>query len=103
MRGQAAALDAAMRAVFDGFAALRETMFELNRLGATPQINLIDVACKRALLAASMGSRLQLEHLAPAERHSVAELADRWAEGIASFAEPRLGAPKTEPKLAEVA
>jgi hypothetical protein len=71
-------------------------MIELGRLGAAPHINLIDVSCKRALIAASMGSRLQLEHLAPGERHTFSELADRWANGIEAFASARLCEPPTE-------
>jgi hypothetical protein len=68
-------------------------MTELNRLGAGPNINLVEVSCKCALIAASMGSGLQLEHLAPGERHSFAELAERWAYNVEGFAAQRLGEP----------
>jgi hypothetical protein len=93
MRDHAKALDRAAKQVFEHFAALRIDMLALNGLGAVPNVNLIDVACKRALISASMGSRLQLEHIAPTERHSFTELCDRWASGVEAFAAARLGEP----------
>jgi hypothetical protein len=48
------------------------------------------VACKRALIAALIGTDLQVEALAPSERHSFAQLCDSWTEGAANWARRRL-------------
>jgi hypothetical protein len=91
LRDQALAMDAAARGLFATFEDLRATAIELNRMGAMPSIGMIDAACRRAILSASTGTRLQLEPVPPGERHSFTELADRWSATINGFAEPRLG------------
>jgi hypothetical protein len=57
---------------------------------------LIESNLKRALIAASMGTRFAMGHLAPGERHSVVELTGKWAEGIEASAARRLGDEKVE-------
>jgi hypothetical protein len=75
-------LDSAAKKFFAQYDAFREFMFELYRLGFTPQINLIDTASRRALITHSMGTRLQIEHLAPGERHSFSDWTSRWTEHL---------------------
>jgi hypothetical protein len=74
-------------ALFFGlYAAFRLDMIELHRLGAAPNINVIDAVCLRALETASMGTRLQLRHLAPGDRVSFAELANSWKQNTEAWA-----------------
>jgi len=95
----AASMDRAAVTLFTGFAELRAVFIELNSLGcARPTVMAIDVACKRALAAASTGTRLEIERLAPSERKSFAESTAPWIEGITAWAATRLG--ETEEKAA---
>jgi hypothetical protein len=43
-----------------------------------------------------MGTRFKLEHLAPTERHTVVELADRWGAFVEGWAAQRIGEAKVE-------
>jgi len=92
LRDHGKAIDKAAHAMFAHTAELRLALIELSKLGG-PNIYLADSALKRALITASMGSKLQLMHLAPTDRHSFAELTDRWAQGVTAFAERKLAAP----------
>jgi hypothetical protein len=92
----AATLDETAHQLFEHFAAFRAVMVELHRLGAVPNTELVDSACRRALTAAASGSRLQIGHLPPNERHTFSELATRWSEGISAFTAQRLAEPEVE-------
>ncbi len=95
----ATGMDKAATKLFADFGELRAIFIELNRLGvARPQIMAVDVSCKRALAAASTGTRLEIERLAPSERKTFAESARPWVEGITAWANARLG--ETEEKAA---
>jgi hypothetical protein len=89
-REHAKALDETARLLFEHFARFWAVMVELRRIGAGPNPELVESACQRALVAASMNSRLKLGHLAPSERRTFLELSDRWAEGIEAFVVHRL-------------
>jgi hypothetical protein len=74
-------------AIFFGmYAAFRLDMIELNRLGAAPNINIVDAVCLRAFEASSMGTRLQLRHLPPGDRVTFAELANSWKQNAEAWA-----------------
>jgi hypothetical protein len=84
---QAKQLDDHFALGFGLYNAMRADMIELNRLGAGPQINLVDVMCKRALETASLRTRLALAQVAPLDRVTFAELATSWAKNIATGAQ----------------
>ena len=92
-------MDSAAATLFTGFAELRQTFIALNGLGvARPTVMIVDISCKRALAAASTGTRLEIERLAPSERKTFVEASAGWVEGITAWANARLG--ETEEKAA---
>jgi hypothetical protein len=98
-----AALDAlrvADRGLRDAFSALHdanEAINSLNALGCPPSPALFQVNVKRAIAAASMGTRFQVgQHMAPTERRSLTELADGWQRSIENWASQRLDEPAKE-------
>jgi hypothetical protein len=78
----AAELDEHLAAFFRMYNGFRVTMIDLHRDGAAPQINIVDSVCRRALESASMGTRLQLMHLAPGDRITFESLATSWKQNI---------------------
>jgi hypothetical protein len=82
----------------DAFAALHDAYLavnELNLLGCPPTPGLFAVNVKRAIIAASAGSRFQIQPLAPGDRHSLSALADAWHKAVEHWAAQRLD-PKQE-------
>jgi hypothetical protein len=71
---------------------LRELLIQLNQLGAGPNLNLVDISMRRALVTASMSMRLKLEHLPPNQRSTFADLAKRWFAAHAQQKEPEMRA-----------
>jgi hypothetical protein len=89
------ALDRSAKKLFDDYAALWSVMLDLHALQAAPSGLVIEAACRRALAAHSVGSRIQLELLVPpSQRHTFAELAEKWSSNVEHFAVQRLGAPE---------
>jgi hypothetical protein len=99
---QASDLDAHLQTFFKMYNSFRNEMIELNRLGAGPNINVVDSVCRRALETASMGTRLQLVHLAPTDRVTFEELATSWKAHTAAWALDK-SAGQNKPKVKEAA
>ena len=85
-------MDKAAQKLFADFTELRGLFITLNSLGVTrPTVMIVDVACKRALSAASTATRLEIERLAPSERKTFVESTAPWVEGVEAWANARLG------------
>jgi hypothetical protein len=57
---------------------------------AVPSEALMRVGCKRALIAGLCHTDLEVERLAPSDRHTFAEIVDGWSESIRHWARRRL-------------
>ena len=51
-----------------------------NACGGRPALHVAQSACRRALISAFIGTPLQLQLLAPGDRHTVADLVATWVE-----------------------
>lgn len=60
---------------------------------ARPDPSLVRIGCKRALIAALMATPLELQHLAPSERHTFSQLIGGWAASIEGWASRAIGEP----------
>jgi hypothetical protein len=92
----ATALDKSAEKLVADAAALRAVMIRLGALGAAPAGVLIDNASRRAMATHLMGSKLQLQHLAPHERRTFLEFAKSWAVQVQAWADHRLGKPEAK-------
>ena len=85
--------DASLRSAFDALTDAADAVNELHRLGCPPSPALFAVNVKRAIIAAAQGSRFPIgDHMSPADRISLTELADVWGKNIESWAAQRLTA-----------
>jgi hypothetical protein len=89
-RQRGAEIDAAARQLAESYVEFEAQVAELSRSGIGPSIELIRVHCQRALATALIHTRLQLRHLPPNERHTFAELVQRWGRAIEAWAAERL-------------
>jgi hypothetical protein len=84
-------IDQALRLVAEEAIALKNDIDALNRLGCThPHAQQLFSFGSRALLAAVMGTPLQIEHLAPGERYRFEKLATDWAATVDRWAGPQI-------------
>jgi hypothetical protein len=80
-------IDHLWRASIDEYLALQRKLHEIAQSsGGRPSRHLVQAACRRALISAFIGSPLQLELLAPGERHTVADLTATWARNVEIWA-----------------
>jgi hypothetical protein len=52
--------------------------------------HVVQTACRRALVSAFIGTPLQLELLAPGDRHTVSDLVATWARNVETWAQQPL-------------
>jgi hypothetical protein len=87
LQGHAAKIDGLWRASIDEYLVLQRKLHEIAQSsGGRPSRHLVQAACRRALISAFIGSPLQLELLAPGERHTVASLVSTWARNVEIWA-----------------
>jgi hypothetical protein len=94
------AINVADKGLRDAFNALTDAdaaIHELSRLGCPPSPGLFSVNVRRAIAAASIGTRFPVgQHMTPSERRSLSELADGWQRNIEAWAAQRLDPPKVK-------
>jgi hypothetical protein len=87
LREHAAKIDELWRASIAETVVLQRKLQDVAQSGvARPSRHQVKTACRRALIAAFIGSPLQLELLAPGGRHTVAALVDAWARNAEIWA-----------------
>jgi hypothetical protein len=87
LQGHAAKIDGFWRASIDEYLVLQRKLHEIAQSGVgRPPRHLVQAACRRALISAFIGSPLQLELLAPGERHTVAGLVATWTRNVEIWA-----------------
>jgi hypothetical protein len=87
LQGHAGKIDGFWRASIDEYLVLQRKLHEIAQSsGGRPSRHLVQAACRRALISAFLGSPLQLELLAPGERHTVAGLVATWARNVEIWA-----------------
>jgi hypothetical protein len=80
IRSHAERIDELWRESLDQYGDLQTKFTEIVRLGVgRPSLHQLRVACQRALISAFIGSPLQIQIIAPNERHSVLDLINSWA------------------------
>ncbi len=85
--------DQSLRSAFGALTNAADAVNELHRLGCPPSPALFAVNVKRAIIAAAQGSRFPIgDHMSPAARTSLTELADGWSKSIENWASQRLAA-----------
>jgi hypothetical protein len=87
LQDHAAKIDGFWRASINEYLVLQQKLHEIAQSsGSRPSRHLAQAACRRALISAFIGSPLQLELLAPGERHTVASLVATWARNVEIWA-----------------
>jgi hypothetical protein len=87
LRGHAAKIDELWRQSIAEYMVLQAKLEKIAQSGvARPSLFQVQTACRRALIAAFLGSPLRLELLAPGGRHTVAALVDAWARNAEVWA-----------------
>jgi chromosome segregation ATPase len=85
--GHAEKIDGLWRASIDEYLVLQDKLYQIAQSsGGRPSRHLVQAACRRAVISAFIGSPLQLELLAPGERHTVAGLTATWARNVEIWA-----------------
>ena len=88
--GLAAEMDNICRRLVETGEAMKVELRAVHALGCShPSERLYIVNAVRAIKAGLMGSVLQLEHIAPLERHTVASLAAGWGAAVRRWAAER--------------
>jgi len=91
------AVDEALATAVSEYAKARKCLVEMNALGCTsPTITQLRSLGNRAAMTALMGSDLQIEHLAPRERVTLAEIVNTWSARVEHWATARTGEPAKE-------
>jgi hypothetical protein len=94
LQGHAAKIDGFWRASINEYLVLQRKLHEIAQSsGGRPSRHLVQAACRRALISAFIGSSLQLELLAPGERHTVVGLVATWARNVEAWVNQQ--APRT--------
>jgi hypothetical protein len=102
-REHGARLDDAVKALIGSYEHFKSCARSLRALGASPVSEQLQrVAMRRALIAGLISTDMQVEHLAPNERHSFSELCAAWASSIEGWAARRLPE-TTQPETQEEA
>lgn len=97
-REHGAALDEAARSVVGAYNEFRDQARAIRGLGVgSPSEQILRVASRRALVSGLIGTDLEVEMLAPRERHSFSELIQQWSAGIEGWAHARLPRDGVEP------
>jgi hypothetical protein len=87
IRGHAERIDALWRSSIEEYDALQTKLQQIVQLGVgRPTQQQVRVACQRALIVAFIGSPLQIEIIAPNQRHTVTDLANSWANAAQTWA-----------------
>jgi hypothetical protein len=87
LRGHAAKIDELWRASIAEYLVLQAKLEKIAQSGVgRPSRFQVQTACRRALIAAFIGSPLRLELLAPGGRHTVANLVAAWAGNAEAWA-----------------
>jgi chromosome segregation ATPase len=83
LQAHAEKIDRLWRASIDEYLVLQRKLHEIAQSsGGRPSRHLVQAACRRALISAFIGTPLQLELLAPGERHKVTDLVSTWARNV---------------------
>jgi predicted nucleic acid-binding Zn-ribbon protein len=91
LRGHAQKIDELWRASIAEYLILQAKLEKIAQSGvARPSRFQVQTACRRALIAAFIGSPLRLELLAPGGRHTVANLVAAWAGNAEAWAKQAL-------------
>jgi len=94
LREHAAKIDSLWRASVEEYQVLQDKLHEIVQSGVgRPARHLVQTACRRALVSAFIGTPLQLELLAPGERHTVSDLVASWAANVEAWAQQPLSRP----------
>jgi hypothetical protein len=87
IRGHGERIDTLWRQSIEEYDGLQAKLQQIVQLGVgRPTQQQVRVACQRALLAAFIGSPLQIEIIAPNQRHTVTDLANSWANAAKTWA-----------------
>ncbi|SRR6266446_317363 len=87
LRGHALKIDDLWRQSIAEYVILQDKLHQIVQSGVgRPSRHQVQSACRRALISAYIGSPLQLELLAPAERRTVAHLVEVWARNVEVWA-----------------
>ena len=87
IRSHAERIDALWRNSIVEYGALQAKLQQMVQLGVgRPSLHQIRIASQRALVAAFVGTPLQVQILAPNERHTMADLVSSWANSAKTWA-----------------
>jgi hypothetical protein len=87
LREHALKIDDLWRQSIAEYLLLQGKLHDIAQAGVgRPSRNQVQSACRRALISAFIRTPLQLELLAPGERHTVAELVASWARNVEAWA-----------------
>jgi hypothetical protein len=96
LRGHAQKIDDLWRQSIAEYVVLQDKLHQIVQSGVgRPSRHQVQAACRRALISAFIGSPLQLELLAPPERHTVAHLVEAWARNVDAWASRAIDMPPT--------
>jgi predicted nucleic acid-binding Zn-ribbon protein len=91
LRGHAEKIDSLWRKSIEEYLVLQLKLNEVAQSGVgRPSRHQVQAACRRALISAFIRTPLQLELLAPGERHTVAQLVATWARNVEAWANQAL-------------
>jgi hypothetical protein len=87
LRDHARKIDDLWRQSITEYVVLQDKLHEIVQSGVgRPSRHQVQAACRRALISAFIGSPLQLELLAPPDRHTVSYLVEAWARNVEGWA-----------------
>jgi predicted nucleic acid-binding Zn-ribbon protein len=83
LREHAEKIDSLWRESIEEYLVLQGKLHDIAQSGVgRPSRHQVQSACRRALISAFIGTPLQLELLAPGERHKVTDLVASWARNV---------------------
>jgi hypothetical protein len=83
LEGHAKKIDHLWRQSIAEYVALQAKLHQIAQgCGGRPALHVVQSASRRALIAAFIGTPLQLQLLAPGERHTMASLVATWVENV---------------------
>ena len=91
LRGHADKVDDLWRQSIAEYLVLQGKLHEIAQSsGGRPAIHVVQSACRRALISAFIGTSLQLQFLAPGERHTIADLVGSWVRNAGANQAPSI-------------
>jgi hypothetical protein len=83
LQGHAEKIDHLWRQSIAEYVMLQAKLHQIAQTcGGRPALHVVQSACRRALVSAFVGTPLQLQLLAPGERHTIANLVATWVQNV---------------------